>query len=69
MSLARFNLSKESEESLNRQIQIELEASYAYLSMAAWLSRDTVALHGLAEYFREQSKNVPVAELLCKWSA
>ena len=60
MSLARFNLSKESEEGLNRQIQIELAASYTYLSMAAWLSRDTVALNGLAEYFKEQSKNVPV---------
>lgn len=58
MSLARFNLSKESEEGINRQIHVELGASYTYLSMATWLSRDTVALHGLADYFREQSKNV-----------
>lgn len=63
MSLARFNLSKESEEGINRQINVELAASYAYLSMSTWLSRDTVALHGLADHFREQSKDVLVMNL------
>lgn len=60
MSLARQNFSKEAEDAINRQILTELTASYNYLSMATWLSRDTVALHGLAEYFREESKNVPL---------
>ena len=27
--------------------------------MASWLARDTVALHGLAKHYREESKNVP----------
>ncbi len=58
MSLARFNLSKESEDGINRQILVELSASYTYLSMAAWLSRDSVALQGLAEYYRKMSASV-----------
>jgi len=61
MSLARFNLSKEAEDAINQQILVELSASYSYLSMSAWLSRDTIALHGLAEYFRKQSSEVPHA--------
>ncbi len=58
MSLARQNLSKECEAAVNGQIAVELGASYAYLSMYAWLSRDTVALHGLAKYFKKQSEGV-----------
>lgn len=58
MSLARQNLSKETEDALNSQINTELNASYAYLSMATWLSRDTVALPGMAKHYRKQSKDV-----------
>jgi ferritin len=58
MSLARQNLSKEAEDAINRQILVEFTASYTYLSMSSWLARDTVALHGLAEYYRGESKSV-----------
>lgn len=58
MSLARQNLSREVEEGINKQISIELTASYSYLSMATWLARDVVALYGLAKYYREQSESV-----------
>jgi len=55
MSLARLNLAAESEEVINKQIQTELTASYAYLSMSAWLARDNVALHNISEYYRKES--------------
>lgn len=58
MTLARQNLSKDAEDAINQQILTELTASYTYLAMSNWLSRDTVALNGLAEYFRGQSKDV-----------
>lgn len=58
MSLARFNLAKECEDAINQQILVELSAGYTYLSMAAWLSRDTIALNGLAEYYRKMSADV-----------
>lgn len=58
MSVARQNLSKEAEESINRQILTELAAGYAYTSISAWLARDNVALHGLANYFKKQSNGV-----------
>ena len=58
MSLARQNLHPEVEDAINRQILTELTAGYTYLSMATWLARDTVALHGLAKYFKEQSAGV-----------
>ena len=58
MSLARQNLSKDAEDAINQQILTELTASYSYLSMANWLARDTVALHGLAGMYRSQSKDV-----------
>lgn len=58
MSLARLNFSTEAEDGINRQILVELSASYTYMSMAAWLARDSVALPGLEEYFRKQSDEV-----------
>ena len=38
------------------QINMELYASYCYLSMAAYFARDDVALHGFAKRFRSASK-------------
>ena len=58
MASARQNFSKAAEEGINQQILVELTASYAYMSMASWFSRDDVALHGLAKYYREQSDEV-----------
>jgi ferritin heavy chain len=55
MSLARQNYSKEAESALSSQIAKELQAFYAYLSMASWCRRDTVSLPGLASFFSKQS--------------
>lgn len=41
------NFSNELEAALNRQINGELHAVYAYQAMASWCARDDVALHGL----------------------
>lgn len=54
MSLARQNLSDESEAGISRQVLAELTAAYTYQAMASWLSRDTVSLHGLSKFFSQQ---------------
>jgi ferritin heavy chain len=56
MSLSRLNLSNASVDAINRQIAMEQTASQTYLSMSTWLSRDTVALPGLAQRFRKLSE-------------
>lgn len=58
MASARQNFSKAAEDGINQQIRTELTASYVYMSMASWLSRDDVALHGLAKHYRKQSLDV-----------
>lgn len=68
MSLCRQNFSREAEDALNRQILTELTASYTYLSMANWLARDTVALHGLAELYRKNSRDVSHGPGRTPWS-
>merc|ERR1719357_2214547 len=40
---------------VNKQINMELHASYVYMSMAAYFERDDVALHGFAKRFRASS--------------
>nr|KAG5706933.1 hypothetical protein BaRGS_021439 [Batillaria attramentaria] len=40
---------------VNRQINMELHASYCYQSMAFYFDRDDVALPGFAKFFREAS--------------
>lgn len=55
-SLARLHLAQEAEVLLNKQINMELSASYTYLSMSAWLTKDSVALHGMAKFFRKMSE-------------
>jgi len=51
----RQNFSVEVENGINNQINMELTASYVYLSMASYFSRHDVALPNIAKYFREQS--------------
>ena len=55
-SLARQNYSDDSENAINAQINMELHASYAYLSMGSWCNRDTVSLPGLSAFFHAQSR-------------
>jgi ferritin heavy chain len=51
----RQNYHSESEASLNKQINLELHASYVYQSMAWYFDRDDVALHGFHEFFKKLS--------------
>merc|ERR1719481_408985 len=55
LSKVKQNFHSESESLLNKQINMELYASYTYMSMAAYFARDDVALHGFAKRFRESS--------------
>ena len=54
-SLCRQNFSAECEMGINKQISMELSASYTYLSMAFYFDRDDVALNGFYEFFKKQS--------------
>ena len=57
MSSARINLSNNTEDLLNQQINAELTAGYTYCSMAAFFARDNVALNGFRCYFTEGSRD------------
>lgn len=48
-SKVRQNFHGEVEAGINKQINLELTASYVYLSMAAYFDRDDVALQGKIE--------------------
>ncbi|KAG8508079.1 Ferritin heavy chain [Galemys pyrenaicus] len=52
----RQNYQPECEAAVNLHINLELHASYAYLSMAFYFSRDDVALKHFSQYFRQQSR-------------
>lgn len=41
---------------LNRQINLELQASYVYLDLATYFSRSDVALPGFAKFFAKESQ-------------
>ncbi|KAK4886363.1 hypothetical protein RN001_002634 [Aquatica leii] len=49
------NFHKDCESAINKQINLELHASYVYLSMSYYFDRDDVALHGLHKYFKKAS--------------
>ena len=51
----KAELPREEEQALNLQINLELQASYVYLSLHAYFARDDVALPGLAKFFLESS--------------
>lgn len=52
----RQNWSKECENALNTQINTELDASYQYMSLYSYFSRETVALENIANYFKKASE-------------
>ena len=54
-SKIRLNFHTESEAMINKQINLELHASYVYMAMATYFAQDDVALHGFAKRFRENS--------------
>merc|ERR1712002_1377352 len=49
------NFHSETESLINKQINMELYASYVYLSLSAYFARDDIALHGFSKRFREAS--------------
>ncbi|CAC5379969.1 FTH1 [Mytilus coruscus] len=54
-SQPRQNFHIESEAGINRQINMELYASYCYQSMAYYFDRDDVALPGFSKFFKKSS--------------
>ncbi|KAF4802013.1 Ferritin heavy chain [Turdus rufiventris] len=54
-SQVRQNYHQDCEAAVNRQINLELYASYVYLSMSYYFDRDDVALKNFAKYFLHQS--------------
>ncbi|XP_063991887.1 soma ferritin-like [Diachasmimorpha longicaudata] len=55
MSLVKQNFNSECEDGINKQINMELYASYVYLSMSYYFDRCDVALPGLQNYFKKAS--------------
>ncbi|XP_066574705.1 ferritin, middle subunit [Amia ocellicauda] len=55
-SQIRQNYHRDCEAAINRMANMELYASYTYLSMAHYFARDDVALHGFSHFFKENSK-------------
>eukprot|EP01135_Chromosphaera_perkinsii_P002846 Nk52_evm1s229 gene=Nk52_evmTU1s229 len=55
MSVCRQNYTSDSENIINEQIAYELRASYTYMAMASYFSRDDVALPGFAKFFSKNS--------------
>ncbi|XP_076035442.1 ferritin-like [Oratosquilla oratoria] len=52
----RMNYHEDCEASINKQINMELYASYVYMSMGYYFDRDDVALPGLASLCKTMSK-------------
>lgn len=55
-SQVRQNYHSESEAGVNKQINLELYASYVYQSMAFYFDRDDVALPGFHKFFSKASE-------------
>ncbi|XP_054710823.1 soma ferritin-like [Uloborus diversus] len=55
VSKVRQNFHEECEAGINKQINMELYASYVYLSMSYYFDRDDVALPGFCKYFKKSS--------------
>eukprot|EP00898_Chlorokybus_atmophyticus_P000278 jgi/Chlat1/1250/Chrsp115S01661 len=55
-SLARQRFNERAEAGINEQINVEYNVSYVYHALYAYFDRDTVALPGLAKYFKANSE-------------
>ncbi|CAF3506096.1 unnamed protein product [Rotaria sp. Silwood1] len=55
-NLVRFNYHEDNEGLINRQINLELYASYVYMAMAHHFDRTNVALKGHQKFFEKMSK-------------
>jgi len=55
-SLVRQNYHEESEAAINKQINVELHASYVYQAMASYFDREDVALKGFEKFFKKNAE-------------
>merc|ERR1712117_576283 len=55
VSRIRQNYKEDCEALVNKQINLELHASYVYMSLATYFDRDDVASYGFAAYFKKNS--------------
>jgi len=55
-SRPRQNFHKDCEDAINRQINMELYASYVYMSMGFYFDRDDVAFKNVKKYFLKASE-------------
>ena len=55
-NLVRFNFHEDNEGLINRQINLEMYASYAYTAMANYFGRPDVAFKGHHDYFEKMAK-------------
>ncbi|KAJ8284238.1 hypothetical protein COCON_G00030880 [Conger conger] len=55
-SQIRQNYHRDCEAAINRMVNMELFASYAYMSMDHYFSRDDVALPGFSHFFKKSSE-------------
>ncbi|XP_069462071.1 ferritin light chain, oocyte isoform-like [Ambystoma mexicanum] len=55
-SQVRHNYHQESEAGVNRTVNLQLQASYVYLSLGYYFDRDDVALSKFSKFFRKQSE-------------
>jgi len=70
MSAIRQNFHESVEAAINKQINMELFASYVYMSMSSYYQRDDVALFGMAKWCKEQSdEEKEHAQKLMKYQA
>jgi len=56
-NLVRQNYHQDCEVGINKQINMELYASYVYASMATYFDRDDVALSGFHKFFKKSSED------------
>ena len=49
------NWAVECSEKINKQINVELDASHQYLSLYCFFNQDTIALDGVARFFKKSS--------------
>jgi len=54
-SMVRQNYHQDCEAAINKQVNLELYASYVYMSMAYYFDREDVAFPGLHKFFKKSS--------------
>jgi len=54
-SQIKQNFHQETEDAINKQINMELTASYIYQSMSVYFDRDDIALPGFSKFFKHSS--------------